>query len=336
MKNEIVKKCFSGLILCLFAINFCYGDSAGFKKYESYIDKEQEVIKNKGISYDMEFHKSEYLEKKQKELDELLKKTEGVEIYAKYLKNFTKMTTFFKKGNKEKRIQGTLITINDYDKKFSYEYDENSKKWLTSKIEYSIEKNKTNIEKDFFIKDISFIGYEKKFGYKCAVFKIVPTDDIVKAFSSEEFKLIDEKYSKVVSFKNYKRYIVDECGIFIGDVIDNIEFPSIVKNIKVGIDDSEVSLPKNAVVVSQEQHFSEVLKRTFKNNNELTDTTNKKILTTNNETKKEKTEKSIEKQSLKTQIKEELKTEIKDDIKAETKKVAKEEAKKILKGFLGF
>ena len=82
MKKKIIKICFCCLILCLLAINFCYGDKAGFKKYESYIDKKQAIIKNKGLSYDMDLSD--------------LERQKGA-------KDFAKKITNIQKGNKEKK-----------------------------------------------------------------------------------------------------------------------------------------------------------------------------------------------------------------------------------------
>jgi hypothetical protein len=303
MKNQIIKNCFCCLILCLLAIDFCYGDKAGFKKYESYIDKEQSVIKNKGISYDTDLSDFEYTKGKQNGS-----------------KAFTKKTTTIKKGNKEKIIVGKdVIIIYDFDKKVSYCYDRVSNKWSISKIEAHEENdtvNKTKANIRTYFKDITFIGYEQKFGYKCAVFKVIPQDEYAKFYSSNS------------KHHTYKRYIVDECGISIVDVIDNVEHSLLIKNIKVGIADSEFSLPKDAVVISEGQIFTENLKQeSNKNNGKLTDTTNKTNSTTI-ETKEENSNISNEQQNLKTQIKE--------DVKSETKKTVQEETKKALKGFLGF
>ncbi len=299
MKKKIIKICFCCLILCLLAINFCYGDKAGFKKYESYIDKKQAIIKNKGLSYDMDLSD--------------LERQKGA-------KDFAKKITNIQKGNKEKKIIGTdTIIIKDFDKKILYFYNKFENKWSSGKIEKhekidTASREKSDIKNNF--KDIIFIGYEKKFGYKCAVFKFIPQDEYKKFYPSNSKQ------------HTYKRYIVDECGIFIGDVIDNFERAFPIKNIKVGIADSEVSLPKDAVVISERQYSAEILnQKSNKNIGNLTDTTNK-----NNSTAVEKNEGnrniSNEKQNSKTQIKEEVKNE--------TKKTVQEEAKKALKGFLGF
>lgn len=356
MKDKIVKKCFSGLILSLcfsfFVVNFCYGDAAGFKKYESYRNKEQEVAKSKGISYDI-ITPDNIIEEKQNELNKKI----GKSVFD--LKKFSK-TTFIKKGNKEKSIIGESVIITDYDKNVSYYYNERLKNWveynenytnINDQEDYTNINNKEqeaflNMYKKYFsnsgFKDITFIGYEKKYGYKCAVFKVVLTDEDLKIALSKEYKSSMSKLKKTdkylnLTYKDYKRYFVDECGIFICDVIDNVEFPTNVKNIRVGIDDSEVSLPKDAVVISADKAFVKLINTS---ENELDNTTINKTNLTVNDTKEQSGNIPTKKQDLKTQIKndikKEIKEEIKEEIKTETKRVAKEEAKKILSGFLGF